>query len=81
MLRMAWASLWFTSLHSLFEPTCIQVKLRQPLLKHTKSQINYVKFMFQGINLYSSVTAFNLGAESMYHTIPVISTAAFCLGL
>lgn len=81
MLRMAWASLWFISLPSIFNFTYMPVGLRQLLLKHTKSHINYVKFRFQSINFYSPVIAFNLGVENIYHTITVISIASFCLGL
>lgn len=46
---MARAGLWFTSLPSLFKPTCLQVKLRQWVLKHTRSQITCVEIESEGI--------------------------------
>lgn len=75
---MARASLWFTSLPSLFKPTCLQVKLRQWVLKHTRSQITCVEIESEGIMFTLPFAAIILGAESACHT--AISIAASQLG-
>lgn len=73
-----WHGLVCGLLPSLFKPTCLQVKLRQLVLKHTRGQITYVEIKSEGINVYSPIAAIFLGAESACHT--VISVAAFQLG-